>query len=1328
MPENTDLQECLQQQLIRRAELKKAGLNGVAWQKMVDLLAERPEVRVWMHDVWSKREHRFGSASELAEFLLLREFIRRPPRANAPETMGLARLRFDDIDRIPDVLTPTEWLELGFRAEDWRDFLYLLITFIARGRSAVRVPRDVLHWIPPKAISRELMFRPDRRLQSFEVRWPQYGTGALGRLPMVVALLEQVSGRSLDDLNDRGIFNTVFEKAWQALQPLLAKSGATNRQVDFKRAHIAPLATGYFCPIMRRALDIAFRGFSPYGAKIRGSQPVPVTKITLPQHPMPFRGEMNEIPPAEARAIIQSWLDEDTAIAWLRQRGGWSDVADRIAHFSDYFRSAEHSAQQPPAKLRHYESEFKAGAINVLNCSTTMEMGVDIGSVSHVMMTNLPPSIANYRQRVGRAGRRGQPLSLAFTFCRDRPLEREAFRNPIGYLGRQLAPPSVALQSTVIVQRHINALLFAAFVRDRGADALKMETGPFFGCPAEVGAAAPADNPATRLVGWVRDPETASRFAASLLRLTRGSLLEGDTGVCEAAAQAFERTRQGFADEWGAIQSLAASNSGDKPAADNMAIQLKRLCGGYLLGFLAERGVLPSHGFPTDVVSFISRQDPPSDGEDRTEERSRFNAFPQRSLDMAIREYAPGSEVVQDGLVHKSAGVTLNWRRPADPNGVREVQAIKVRWRCRRCGESGIVSNFDSEHPDCPVCHAATVDWWEYLQPAGFASDLREKPHADADLITYVPAEPPTVSARGAEWIALFDPSRGRRRADPDGSVFFCNAGLDGQGFGICLYCGRANHDRTRPHAPLIGKGADCEGHRKPFARKDGLRLGYEIRTDVFEFQPAAWPERGGALALAIALREALAQKLGVESDEMGIAAEPRLDALGTQTVSVFLHDKASGGAGFSVKAHEFFADLIREVEAILDCKVEGCQKGCPACVLIGDLSDEEVGRLDRRPALALVRERLLADGRPEAEDCITPDTRFSVDLLAEIRQALENGGTRLVLYLGGALEAGSLSTWRGAELASHWAGRGRSVVIAVDQGAIDALDGAQRLQLRDLVNRWGVRLEEGRRITFANSATLVAEVTQPNGALLFASRDEGVWRGDIGWGLPTTAPIVRFHGASTWKGTGVAADRLKEPPGVSLRNIKAEIDGSISTFGDRCAALLQSLLGQIGVSPTDRVASLAYEDRYLRSPAVVRLCLDTFGKLANGGTGSVPLVIRTFPLEISSQPQHWLSSDWSREDDRRTVAIAYAKSRGLVLDLQLTRPEHGRRLTLQFVSGRKVEIVLDQGFGAWRSDRGVGFDFSRPAQEQARRLSAVQCGVRLPPGARTYIVVEAKS
>src|SRR3954447_2715150 len=156
----------------------------------------------------------------------------------------------------------------------------------------------------------------------------------------------------------------------------------------------------------------------------------------MPAHPNPYLLEERG-----GAAAVQVWLDTDERVAALRARGLWSDLHDRIALGSPYARAAEHSAQQPPTRLRRYEEAFKQGQINVLNCSTTMEMGVDIGSVSSVMMTNVPPSIANYRQRVGRAGGRGQGLSPSLTSARDTPLDRETFREPAAYLARRIEAP-----------------------------------------------------------------------------------------------------------------------------------------------------------------------------------------------------------------------------------------------------------------------------------------------------------------------------------------------------------------------------------------------------------------------------------------------------------------------------------------------------------------------------------------------------------------------------------------------------------------------------------------------------------------------------------------------------------------------------------------------------------------------------------------------------------------------------------------------------------------------------------------------------------------------
>ena len=161
----------------------------------------------------------------------------------------------------------------------------------------------------------------------------------------------------------------------------------------------------------------------------------------------------------------------------------------------------------------------------------------------------------------------------------------------------------------------------------------------------------------------------------------------------------------------------------------------------------------------------------------------------------------------------------------------------------------------------------------------------------------------------------LPDPIDGRRRATRSGSVFFSNAGQGRRGYTICLSCGRAQEpaaepDETDPnatmaweHKPLLGRsdsGGDCPGGHQPFSVKHHLLLGHEITTDVFELQAANIGSRGAYLALAIALREALARRISIEPEAMGVAVAPR-GGLGGSVYSAFLFDRAVGGAGFAI-------------------------------------------------------------------------------------------------------------------------------------------------------------------------------------------------------------------------------------------------------------------------------------------------------------------------------------------------------------------------------------------------------------------------------------------
>lgn len=145
--------------------------------------------------------------------------------------------------------------------------------------------------------------------------------------------------------------------------------------------------------------------------------------------------------------------------------------------------------------------------------------------------------------------------------------------------------------------------------------------------------------------------------------------------------------------------------------------------------------VLPAYGFPSHITPFDTytvqqfKRERRSNDLGREDNRGRFRQMPSRDLGTALREYAPGSQVVMDGLVYRSAGLTLNWHVPAAQEDVKEVQNIKFAWRCSECGDNGTTHSLkDAE--TCPSC-AATIkplNQRQFIEPAGFAVDFYEQP------------------------------------------------------------------------------------------------------------------------------------------------------------------------------------------------------------------------------------------------------------------------------------------------------------------------------------------------------------------------------------------------------------------------------------------------------------------------------------------------------------------------------------------------------------------------------------------------------------------------
>ena len=210
----------------------------------------------------------------------------------------------------------------------------------------------------------------------------------------------------------------------------------------------------WFDPYLKIPLDVTFKKYSPY----QGEGNKYNTKCEE------IEWAAIDIPNGTGR---KEWFEEKRN----RISHKWTYKLDRIIEciVSDkntLYIQAEHTAQVNRDLIKTNTQAFKDGKINIMACSTTMEMGVDLGDLELVVMNNVPPHPANYKQRAGRAGRGDQNKSACLTICGNDAVGEATIAKPLAsIINRPILPPKVGLSdvSANLVQRHINSLLFKSF-------------------------------------------------------------------------------------------------------------------------------------------------------------------------------------------------------------------------------------------------------------------------------------------------------------------------------------------------------------------------------------------------------------------------------------------------------------------------------------------------------------------------------------------------------------------------------------------------------------------------------------------------------------------------------------------------------------------------------------------------------------------------------------------------------------------------------------------------------------------------------------------------
>ena len=656
----------------------------------------------------------------------------------------------------------------------------------------------------------------------------------------------------------------------------------------------------------------------------------------------------------------------------------------------------EHTGLLERAHRERLEKQFIRGQFrsdpNLLSATSTLEMGINIGDLSSVLVASVPPEPANYLQRIGRAGRRDGNAVIG-TLVNGTPHDLYFFADPRTMLQGQVSPPGCYLNAAAILKRQLIAYSLDRWVQSGiSQQALPKPLKPVLDAVRN-GKGKPDAFPATWL-RWTQDRQgellerflalfaddldPASRQELSHVFLARA---EADSDASPGAlfAQELISRFEQLVDERRRLSSEArklqkrSKEFTDRPEAslsetereNKEAIRRERL--GYnqlrkeldnrpLLAMLTDEGFLPNYTFPEAGVTLKSllwrrlpRRD--DDGPGRSKELPPLRY--ERPANVAIRELVPDGQFYAQGRrvrvdqVDPKLNKPEEWRFcPACSFACKSTDDAFDRKECPRCGHSSYADAGQvKEMVKLTQVQATTEDAKSRFgddrderNPQFFHRELLILPdHQRREMTLAVTSE---EFPFGAEYLSgtVFREINFGENTMVGGSHEIAGKKLKVKGFALCSSCGKVQQHGS-PQAN--NHTWSCRYRDKPDdAQLRRLLFMYrEFSSEAVRFLlPGAsfWDESGLSSfvgALHLGLRQRFSGK--VDHLQSALGDEPQ----GGQQRKTFLYlfDSVPGGTGYLRQLMDRGGSDLKEVfEQSLDAlQTCSCSDGCYRCLFM---------------------------------------------------------------------------------------------------------------------------------------------------------------------------------------------------------------------------------------------------------------------------------------------------------------------------------------------------------------------------------------------------------